>query len=211
TGATVVDVVCDGARAVAVTLADGESVEVGRALLLLANGGTSRLLSRAFGCTLPIWTIYPQVVLSTPAPAAPFHAYVGHMHRPVALKMVPGGAVMLSGGWRGRANPETGRGEVIPSSVTGNWADAVAVVPAIGALEIASAAADRAETNALDLVPVIDRVPGAANVLVGCGWTGHGWAIAPAVAPLLAAWALDGTRPPLLAPFTLERFPAIGG
>ena len=140
---------------------------------------------------------------------SPFQSYVGHLHRPVALKMVPGNRVMLSGGWRGRHNPATGRGETIPASVTGNWADAVAVFPAIGALTIAEATADRAETNALDAVPLIDRVPGLDNAIVGCGWTGHGWAIAPAVAPLLAEWALEGDTPGLLRPFALSRFPAL--
>ena len=114
-----------------------------------------------------------------------------------------------SGGWRGRWNAETGRGETIPASVAGNWADAIAVFPAIGSLTIAEATADRAETNSLDLVPVIDRVPGAANALLAGGWTGHGWAIAPAVAPLLAQWVLDGEAPALLRPFALSRFPSL--
>jgi sarcosine oxidase subunit beta len=209
TGATVVDVVRDGARVTGVTLAGGEHIGVDRALLLLTNGGTADLLARASGGALPIWTIYPQVVISTPAATPPFHSYVGHLHRPVALKMVPGNRVMLSGGWRGRRNDATGRGETIPASVTGNWADAIAVFPAIADLAIAEATADRAETNALDAVPLIDRVPGLANAIVGCGWTGHGWAIAPAVAPLLAQWALEGGTPDLLRPFALSRFPAL--
>lgn len=209
TGAEVVSVQREGPRVVAVTLAGGERVTVGRELLLLVNGATEALLARDFGCVLPIWTIYPQVVISTPAAPAPFRSYVGHLHRPVALKMVPGGRVMLSGGWRGRRNPDTGRGETIPASVSGNWADAVAVFPAIAELQIAEATADRAETNALDHVPIVDRVPGTSNVLVGCGWTGHGWAIAPAVAPLLADWARDGVPDPLLRPFGLARFPAL--
>ena len=109
--------------------------------------------------------------------------------------MIPGGSVMLSGGWRGRWNPESGRGETIAKSVTGNWAEAVSLFPAIGELQIAESMADRAETTCLDLVPVIDRVPGVSNALVASGWSGHGWAIAPAVAPLLAEWALDRRRP----------------
>lgn len=209
TGAEVSGIHREGTRATAVSLASGERVEVGRELLLLANGATSDLLARAFGCAVPIWTIYPQVIISTAAATPPFRSYVGHLHRPVALKMVPGDAVMLSGGWRGRRHPETGRGETIPASVTGNWADAIAVFPAIASLEIAAATADRAETNALDHIPIIDRVPGTSNTIVGCGWTGHGWAIAPAVAPLLAAWALDGSPDPLLRPFALSRFPAL--
>ena len=207
TGAVVTGVAREGARAVRVTLDSGDSVEVGRELLLLANGGTERLLSSSFGCRLPIWTIYPQVVLSTPAQAPPFTSYVGHASRPVALKMVTGNVVMLSGGWRGRWNGETRRGETTAANIAGNWAEAVALFPSLSGLTAAEGTADRAETNALDQIPIIDRVPGTTNVLVGCGWTGHGWAIAPAVAPYLAEWALDGLAPAALAPFTLARFP----
>ncbi|MEZ5289579.1 MAG: FAD-binding oxidoreductase [Vicinamibacterales bacterium] len=209
TGVQVMGVERDGSRVAAVRLANGGLVAVDRGVALLANAGTADLLARAFGLALPIWTVHPQVVVSTPAAAPPFRCYVGHAHRPVALKMVPGGAVMLSGGWRGRVNPDTGEGEPTPASIEGNWAEAVAVFPAIGALSVAEARADRGETNALDHVPVIDRVPGTSNAIVGCGWTGHGWALAPAVAPLLASWLLDGETPPLLAPFSLSRFPAL--
>ena len=208
-GATVAGLVRQGERVTAVTLADGEVIGVGRALLLLNNGGLPDLVARDLACLLPVWTIYPQVVMSMPAPVAPFHAYVGHLHRPVALKMVPGGAVMLSGGWRGRWNPDTRGGETIPASVTGNWAEAVRLFPAIGDLAIAAARADRSETTCLDLVPVVDHVPRVSNVLLACGWSGHGWALAPALAPLLAAWALDGDAPPMLRPFALSRFPDV--
>ena len=210
TGAEVVGVVRDrdGTRVASVTLANGDCVEVGRELILLVNGGTGDLLTRAFNYRLPVWTIYPHVVLSTSASVAPFQCYVGHVSRPVALKMVPGGAVMLSG-WRGRVNPDTGRGETTEANVAGNWAEAVALFPAIGQLSVAESTSDRPETNALDQIPIVDRVPGVANAFVACGWTGHGWAIAPAVAPHLAQWALDGDAPEILKPFTLARFPRI--
>lgn len=209
TGADVVGVVRQGGRVAAVRLADGSAVEVGRDVLFLMNGGLIDVLAREFGCVLPLWNIYPQVIISTPADVAPFRSYVGHLHRPVALKMVPGHRVMLSGGWRGRWNADARRGETIPASVAGNWTDAVSVFPAIGDLTIAEATADRAETNSLDLVPVIDRIPGVSNALMAGGWTGHGWAIAPAVAPLLAQWALDGEAPALLRPFARSRFPSL--
>ena len=209
TGADVVGLVRGGERVQGVVLGDGSTVEVGRALLLLNNAGMLDLVTRDLGCQLPVWNIFPQVVRSTPAPVAPFASYVGHLHRPVALKMIPGGSVMLSGGWRGRWNPETRRGETIPASVTGNWAEAVALFPAMADLAIAEAMADRAETTCLDLVPVIDRVPRASNVFLACGWSGHGWALAPALAPLVAGWVLGGSTPDLLRPFSLSRFPDV--
>ncbi|NNM32821.1 MAG: FAD-dependent oxidoreductase, partial [Gemmatimonadetes bacterium] len=58
----------------------------------------------------------------------------------------------------------------------------------------------------VDGIPVIDRLPEASNVIVATGWSGHGWAIAPAVAQLLAEWVTSGNRPGLLGPFCLGRF-----
>ena len=101
------------------------------------------------------------------------------------------------------------RAEINPES-DGDVRDAVhAALGALdrGELRVAEWTSDRAETNALYQIPIIDRVPGTSNVLVGCGWTGHGWAIAPAVAPHLAHWALDGSAPDALKPFSLGRFP----
>ncbi len=77
------------------------------------------------------------------------------------------------------------------------------MVPALEGVSLRTAVADRAESVGPELVPIIDFVPGLANAIFAAGWTGHGWAIAPAVGELLADWLLAGKRPPLLAPFAL--------
>ena len=113
---------------------------------------------------------------------------------------------MITGGRLGRHDPESGRPAVEPKEVEANRADAVAVFPALADVPLALVTADRAEAASLDLLPIIDRVPGTTNGLFATGWTGHGWAIAPAVAELLAAWILNGRRPEQLVPFALDRF-----
>ncbi len=206
-GIAVTDVSLGGGRARSVSLEDGSSVDVGRGLLLLANAGVSALVERAWDVALPAWTVLPQALLTDPVSVRPFASLIGHAHRPLSLKMTPDFRVMITGGWRGRWNPVSGVTETIPESVAGNVAQAVEVIPALDGLSVTQAVADRPETISLDGVPIIDRLPHADNVLVAVGWTGHGWAIAPAVAPLLADWAIDGTAPPLLRPFSLDRFP----
>lgn len=207
-GAEVTGLELESGRVVAVILKDGDRIEVGREVLLLNNAGVVPLLSDVFDRRLPVWSIYPQAMSTEPAAEAPFRSLFGHHHRPLALKMLPNGSVMLSGGWRGRRNPETGEGETLPSAVEGNWAEAVRIFPALEGLGIETARADRAETSCIDDIPIIDRLPEAPNLLFATGWSGHGWAIAPAVAPLIAEWARGGTAPELLRPFGLERFRA---
>ena len=58
--------------------------------------------------------------------------------------------------------------------------------------------------KAADQIPIIDRVPGATNALFATGWSGHGWAIAPAVTELLADWAQSGDQPGPTAVFCLQ-------
>ncbi len=113
---------------------------------------------------------------------------------------------MVSGGWRGRWNPDLERGETQAEQVRGNLAEAVAVYPALAGVSSSQAAADRPETQTLDGIPIIDQVPGTVNAFFATGWSGHGWAIAPAVCALLASWVHTGQAPPLLQPFAYRRF-----
>jgi glycine/D-amino acid oxidase-like deaminating enzyme len=131
---------------------------------------------------------------------------IGHAHRRLAVKSTPEGRVMISGGWRGRWNPSTGRGDAQEDQVRGNVAEAAAVYPGLEGARIIEAAADRPESQSVDGIPIIDRVPGIANALFATGWTGHGWAIAPAVCQLLATWAYSDDAPALLRPFAYSRF-----
>jgi sarcosine oxidase, subunit beta len=180
---------------------------VRRSLLLLCNTGVADLVAAA-GVALPVFPVLPQVLLTAPVEPVPVRHLVGHASRPLAIKTLPGGEVMITGGRLGRRQPGTGRPVVDPGEVEANRADAVATFPALGDVPVVASTADRAEAASVDLVPVIDLVPGTTNALFATGWSGHGWAIAPAVAELLATWVVDGSPPPLLAPFGVRRFAA---
>ena len=66
--------------------------------------------------------------------------------------------------------------------------------------------ASRADSSAVDQIPIIDRVPGHDSVLYATGWSGHGFAIGPAVSEAVAEWLVSGQRPDVLAPFGVARF-----
>jgi sarcosine oxidase subunit beta len=206
-GTTVSSVRVEGDRAVEVGTGEHGPIPVRRSLLLLCNTGVADLVAAA-GVALPVFPVLPQVLLTAPVEPVPVRHLVGHASRPLAIKTLPGGEVMITGGRLGRRQPGTGRPVVDPGEVEANRADAVATFPALGDEPVVASTADRAEAASIDLVPVIDLVPGTTNALFATGWSGHGWAIAPAVAELLATWVVDGSRPPLLAPFGVRRFAA---
>ena len=187
---------------------DGESVDVPvcKQVILLSNAHVGDFVFEQLGVRLPIWRMWPQVMALPADIPPPMTHLIGHAHRTLAIKPLPDGRVMVSGGWRGRWDERTGRGEPIAEQVEGNRLEAVAVYPSLADLPVDEVYTDRAEMVSVDGIPIIDYVPGADNILVGAGWSGHGWAIAPAVARLLAEWALTGERPALLAPFGYGRF-----
>jgi sarcosine oxidase subunit beta len=203
-GVTALRLLSGDDRIGAVETHQGDEIEVPGQVLLLANGGVRKLLRPWL--ELPTWNLAYQVLLSRPLADNPVRHLVGHAHRTLSLKREPDGRLMISGGRPGRWDPVRRRGAAIPTEIAANLADAVAVYPALEDLEIELADAGHLESNSIDGIPVIDRPPGLANVIFASGWSGHGWAIAPAVARLLADWTLEGERPALLAPFALRRF-----
>ncbi len=216
-GQTPVDAIETSAgRATAVITSGGERIRVGKSLLVLSNAHVPALLQQHFGLALPVWPRLPQVLLTEPLDALPLRHLIGHMSRTLAVKphgvnpgVDPGtgrGQVMISGGWLGRWDADAQVGRTQPDQVAGNLAEAVAVFPWLADVPLAEADAGRRETQSADNIPIIDRAPDGENLLYAVGWSGHGWAIAPAVTRLLADWAWSGERPDLLRPFGYGRF-----
>jgi len=193
-------------RVTAVITAKGESLAFSGNLFILANSGAHGLAKTAFNLQLPVWNACLQVMITEPFDQVHVDTLLGHVHRMVSIKAEPGHRLMISGGWHGAWDVTSQRGSVLPSAVEGNLAQAIAVFPELQGVEVATTDADHLEAMSVDDIPVIDRVPGIANSYVATGWSGHGWAIAPVVATLIAKWALSGKRSELLAPFVLKRF-----
>jgi sarcosine oxidase subunit beta len=185
-----------------------DTLTVGRSVIVACNAGVPELLA-SVGVTVPTFPVVPQVVVTEPAPPGLVRHLIGHAHRRLALKALPDGRLMITGGWLGNWDPQAQRGEVLADQVDANLAEAAAVFPQLAGVPVGVALADRVESIAPDMVPVIDRVPGIANAWFATGWSGHGWAIAPAVSELLVEWLLAGERPPALAPFALDRFASV--
>lgn len=192
-------------RGTVLELSDGSALAPRRGTFLLVNSYAPALLADAFGLHLPLWRMAPQVTL-----IAPQHGYrptrlSGHFTRRLAVKPLPTGQTMISGGRRGQWDDaaDTGTGDL--AEAQGNLDDAAAVLPALDGAVLERNDAARPESVAVDGVPVIDLVPGTDDVWFGTGWSGHGFAISPAVAVTLADWATSGARPGELAPFRADR------
>ncbi|MEM7112050.1 MAG: FAD-binding oxidoreductase [Chloroflexota bacterium] len=195
-----------GGRVTAVITTNEERIPIGKTLLLLCNSFVPTLTQAEFDVTLPVWAMLPQVMFTEKVEPMPLNHLIGHAHRTLAMKSHPTGQIMISGGWLGKWNEVTGRGETQPDQMAGNFAEAVATYPILASSSVAEADASRLEMISFDGIPIMDWVPGVDNVVMGVGWSGHGWAIAPAVTELLATSVLTGEWEGDLRPFQYGRF-----
>jgi len=190
---------------VTVHLTSGEALRATRGVIVAANRSTPRILHDSFRLTLPLWEKATQVTFVTAPAGFALNHQLGHGRRSLSVKMTEEGWVMLSGGRPGGWDPVVGVGTTDSAVLRATLADLAATVPALAGVEVVAVDNSRADTSTIDLIPVIDRVPGLDSVLVGTGWSGHGFALAPAVAEALTSWALDGAQPDSLRPFGFAR------
>ena len=195
-----------GDKATAIITTDGEHIAATRGVILLANAGIQSLLIDRL--QLPVWSRTFQVILTNELETQPVRHLIGHASRTLAVKAEAGNRVMVSGGLPGIWDEKTETGTAVQSAIDANFADAVSVFPVLGDATVEIADADHLETLSIDNIPVIDQVPGTTNAIYATAWCGHGWAIAPPITKMLAEWAMTGTKPELLHPFTHQRFQA---
>jgi len=178
-----------------------------RAVVLAAGSWTPALLDR-IGATLPIrpGCIQMQATLPMPKRLLPVLGWVGHG---ISLKQVDTGAYVIGGGWPGRGDPERGQADVLPGSMRKSAAVVVGLIPALAGVPVTRAWVGWESFSADDL-PVIGPIPGWDGALVAAGFSGHGFALAPAVGEQVARSIIDGRMTDLLRPFGPERFAAEG-
>ncbi len=174
-----------------------ERGEISAGQVLLAAGAWSDDLASGIGLDLPIRTGVYQMLRSTPAAPGLLGPVVGALGQRLSLKQLPGGAFLLGGGWPGDAAPDRSGYSVREASVAGGWAAACAIVPAVAQQRLAASWCGL-EAECYDGVPLLGPVPGYDGLSLAVGFSGHGFALAPAVGSALAA-ELGGVPAPELA------------
>ena len=207
TGAKVVEIVYSNRAATGVRLESGEIVPVSERLVVLANSGAQALLKpilkpHEFG---PIWNLMPQMLyVSNPLNKKVNHL-LSHAHRRLAVKQLPDGTLMLSGGAHVAYTPE-GLWKGSLSALAQNVTDAIQTFPFIDNSSFLKADASRVESMSADSIPLIGQSEALPNTLYGYAWSGHGFAIALGFTKLFTDWIESGRKPDALEPFSPARF-----
>lgn len=153
--------------------------------VILAAGAWSAELVASIGLRLPIRTRTLQMLLSTQAQPDLLRPVLSALGRKLSLKQLPNGAFFLGGGWPGDPTPDLRSYTMRPESIESNWTTASELLPAVGQQQIARSWCGL-EAESIDDIPFIGAMPGWEGLTLALGFSGHGFAIAPAVGRAVA-------------------------
>lgn len=162
-----------------------ERGQVKTGAVILAAGAWSDTLAATIGARLPIRTRALQMICSTPAQPGLLQPVLSALGRKLSLKQLNDGAFLIGGGWLGDPTPDRRSYTLRPASEQGNWTTASELLPLVGQQRIARTWCGL-EAQSFDGIPLIGPFPGRAGLIVALGFSGHGFAIAPAVGRVVA-------------------------
>ena len=163
--------------------------------VILATGAWSDTLAASIGLQLPIRTLALQMVLSTSTRPGILQPVLSALGRALSLKQLDDGSFLLGGGWLGEATPDRQSYTMKEENVQGNWQTACELLPILGQQEIARSWCGL-EAESVDGIPFVGAVPGWDGLTLALGFSGHGFAIAPAVGRVVAEMGeVEGLSP----------------
>ena len=157
-----------------------ERGDVKAAHIILTTGAWSDELATSIGLRLPIRTRALQMILSTPSHNYQIKPVISSINRALSLKQVANGGFLLGGGWLGDPSHDRRSYTMRSSSIQGNWATAVELLPAMGEQRIARSWCGL-EAQSIDSIPFIGQMPGLHGFTLAVGFSGHGFALSPAI------------------------------
>jgi sarcosine oxidase subunit beta len=166
--------------------------------VILAAGAWSDELAATVGLRLPIRTRAFQMILSTPSPSYQLEPVISAVSRVLSLKQVANGAFLLGGGWLGDPSPDRRSYVMRSTNIQSNWATARELLPVLGDQQIARSWCGL-EAQSFDDIPFIGQVSGLSGLTLAVGFSGHGFALAPAIGRCVADQINDLSTPELEA------------
>jgi len=170
--------------------------------VVVAAGAGSRALAATLGIELPV-TAEPLHMNITEAAEAFMPHLVQHASRPITMKQLGRGHVVIGGGWPARAGVAPRAAAVTPASLAGNLSLAARLVPGIGHFRvIRSWAGINPTADLLSIAGSLPDAPGVHFLVPGDA----GYTLAPLLARLLCE-RLAGREPAFpLDVFSPQRF-----
>jgi sarcosine oxidase subunit beta len=149
-----------------------------------------------------------QMLRSSPSTPDLLRPVLSALGRSLSLKQLPDGAFLLGGGWPGTIG-EYRRSYILrPESIDGNWTTASELFPAVARQKMESAWCGL-EAESIDEIPFIGALSEWPGLILALGFSGHGFALSPAVGQSVAnqimgrpSPMLDGLNPDRIAHFT---------
>lgn len=146
------------------------------------------------------------LMLMITAPAAPFvKPVVGATSRPLSFKQYANGTVMIGGGQRGRAEPDTNRTILDYAKLALNARTASEIFPCMRDAQVVRAWAG-IEGRMPDDIPVIGPSGTHENAWHAFGFSAHGFQLGPIVGSIVADLMKNGSTGFPIEPFSIRRF-----
>ena len=168
-------------------------------------GAWGGAVAEAFGETVPIESVAPQMVVTEP---------VGHFIEPVLgmcgagiyLRQIVRGNVVFGGG-NGIADTMASRSYVLPEHTLAASALAVSLSPRLAGVHIVRVWTG-IEGQTVDALPVIGPSRTTPGLWHAFGFSGHGFQLGPAVGEVLGELVMTGATETPIAAFDIGRFAA---
>ncbi len=177
-------------------------------VVVVAAGIYTPKLLESLGLYLPLNIVHCPVAQTVPTADFTLNPVLGVATGSFAARQTVGGGVRFIG-----ASVPWNEGQHTPANVgmtvrqkENMTRNAIAVLPRLADLRIERVWGGLID-DTLDLIPVFDAVPSHPGLVVGAGFSGHGFGIGPMSGEILANLTTEGGDPRFdLSPFRLHRF-----
>lgn len=167
-------------------------------------GAWGGAIAAALGEPVPLEPVAPMMLVT--ARMAPFiEPVVASFDRMISFKQSPDGTVVIGGGWRGRAEPDTNRAHVEFDELHRLIDTTVGLFPVMRGARIVRAWAG-IEGSMPDAIPVIGPSTTAPGVIHAFGFSAHGFQLGPIGGAIVADLVESGATSLPIGPFSITRF-----